>query len=81
MSIQKTVSTIKKNPLNYQKSKLMAKMILDSSDLKYEIVDAEENLDLTNQFKIQQAPTLVVVNSGNVQSFANVSNIKKYVKG
>ena len=59
----------------------MAKMILDSSDLKYEIVDAEENLDLTNQFKIQQAPTLVVVNSGNVQSFANVSNIKKYVKG
>jgi ribonucleoside-triphosphate reductase (formate) len=59
----------------------MAKIILDSSDLKYEIVDAEENLDLTNQFKIQQAPTLVVVSSGNVQSFANVSNIKKYVKG
>jgi thioredoxin-like negative regulator of GroEL len=41
-------------------------MILDSSDLKYEIVDADEILDLTNQFKIQQAPTLVVVNSGNV---------------
>ena len=38
MSIQKTVSTIKKNPLNYQKSKLMAKMILEGLD-KHQIYD------------------------------------------
>lgn len=38
MSVQKTVSTIKKNPLNYQKSKLMAKMILDGLD-KHQIYD------------------------------------------
>jgi len=38
MAELKTVSTIKKNPLNYQKSKLMAKMILDGLD-KHQIYE------------------------------------------
>lgn len=59
----------------------VAKIILDSSSLDYEVIDAEDSLSLTNEFQIQQVPTLVIVDSENVQSFTNVSNIKKYVKG
>lgn len=58
-----------------------AKNILDSSELNYEIIDAEENAELTSQFQVQQAPTLVVVGSDNFDSYVNLSNIKKFAQG
>ena len=43
------------------------------------IMDAEENPDLAMKYGLKAAPTLVVVNKDNVETYVNVSNIKKYV--
>ena len=48
-------------------------------DENYQVVDAEEHPELTDAYGIMQAPTLVIVNNGEVQKFVNASNIKKYV--
>ena len=48
-------------------------------DEAYQVVDAEENPELTDAYGIMQAPTLVIVNNGEIQKFVNASNIKKYV--
>ncbi len=48
-------------------------------DELYQIVDAEEHPELTDAYGIMQAPTLVIVNNGEVHKFVNASNIKKYV--
>ncbi len=55
----------------------IAKEFLKGMD--YETVDAEENPELTEEFGVMQAPTLVVVKDGKVQKFVNASNIKKFV--
>ena len=47
-------------------------------DEEYILVDAEEEVELTQQYKVMQAPTYVVVNEQGVQKYVNVSNIKKY---
>ncbi|MBE5971971.1 MAG: ribonucleoside triphosphate reductase [Lachnoclostridium sp.] len=48
-------------------------------DESYQVVDAEEHPELTDAYGIMQAPTLVIVNNGEVHKFVNASNIKKYV--
>ena len=48
-------------------------------DEVYQVVDAEEHPELTDAYGIMQAPTLVIVNNGEVHKFVNASNIKKYV--
>ncbi|MBQ7926613.1 MAG: ribonucleoside triphosphate reductase [Lachnospiraceae bacterium] len=55
----------------------MAKEFL--KNVSYTVIDAEEEAELTESLSIMQAPTLVVVEDGNVKKYANVSNIKKYV--
>ena len=50
-------------------------------DVSYEIVDAEENIAMADTYGIMQAPTLVVVNNGEVTKYVNASNIKGYVQG
>ncbi len=59
----------------------MAKTILDNAGIKYEVVDAEENPDLTMKYGVKQAPTLIVVEGPAVQKIVNASNIKRYVTG
>jgi len=59
----------------------MAKNILEAEQFGYELIDAEENVDLSRLFDIHQAPTLVVVYGDRVEKFNSVSNIKKYVRG
>ena len=49
-------------------------------NMNYEVVDAEENADLSQKFGIMQAPTLVVVTDGTVKKMVNVSNIKAYIQ-
>ena len=56
----------------------IAKEFLKGVD--YQVVDAEENPDLTGRFGIMQAPTLVVVKDGQVQKYVNASNIKKFTE-
>jgi len=47
-------------------------------DESYILIDAEENVELTQKYGVMQAPTLVVVNGDKVKKYANASNIKKY---
>ena len=48
-------------------------------DEMYQVIDAEENPELTDAYGIMQAPTLVIVKDGEIHKFVNASNIKKYV--
>ncbi|MCR5734573.1 MAG: ribonucleoside triphosphate reductase [Lachnospiraceae bacterium] len=45
---------------------------------KVVMIDAEENSELAKKYGVMQAPTLVVINGGSVEKYANASNIKKY---
>ncbi len=58
----------------------IAKTFLDKAGVAYEIIDAEEQAELTKQFGIKQAPTLAMVTGENVTVYANASNIKKYAE-
>ena len=55
----------------------IAKEYLKDED--YILVDAEEEIALTQQYKVMQAPTFVVVDKEGVHKYVNASNIKKYV--
>ena len=48
-------------------------------DEEYEAIDAEENPELSNEYGIMQAPTLVLIKDGKIEKFVNASNIKRYV--
>ncbi|MBR6643298.1 MAG: ribonucleoside triphosphate reductase [Lachnospiraceae bacterium] len=50
-------------------------------DVAYEVVDAEESIELTNEYGIMQAPTLVELKGGEVRKYVNASNIKAFVEG
>ncbi|MEE1315198.1 MAG: ribonucleoside triphosphate reductase [Faecalimonas sp.] len=54
-------------------------MRLDEAEIAYEKVDAEEATDLVEKYGVRQAPTLVVVKDGKVETFANASNIIGYI--
>ena len=56
----------------------LAKEMLDGID--YILIDAEENAELVEKYRIMQAPTLVVVDGGEFKKYVNASNIKKYVE-
>lgn len=49
-------------------------------DAPYQVVDAEENMELASEYGIMQAPTLVVIEDGKAQKYVNASNIKKYAE-
>ncbi len=50
------------------------------NEIDYTIVDAEENMELAQEYGIMQAPTLVVVAGQSRKKYVNVSNIKKYAE-
>ncbi len=56
----------------------LAKEMLEGID--YILIDAEENRELVERYRIMQAPTLVVVDKGEFKKYVNASNIKKYVE-
>ncbi|MGI6746592.1 MAG: ribonucleoside triphosphate reductase [Acutalibacteraceae bacterium] len=57
-----------------------AKSILDSKDISYVLVDAEENVELAKKFNIRQAPTLIIIDGSDARKFINTSNIKQYAE-
>ena len=56
----------------------LAKEMLQGID--YILVDAEENKELVERYRVMQAPTLIVVDGDGFKKYANASNIKKYVE-
>ena len=59
----------------------MAKTILDKAGVKYKVIDAEENKELTESFGIRKAPTLLVPNGSKYDVYDNASEINKFVMG
>ncbi len=59
----------------------MAKTILDNAGIKYEVIDAEENPELTKKYEVKQAPTLIVAEGPNIEKIVNASNIKRFAVG
>ena len=48
--------------------------------IDYVLVDAEENTELTRQYGIMQAPTLVVADRDQVKKYVNASNIRRFAE-
>ena len=57
----------------------MVKNMLNRTGFQYQVIDAEEHADLVKQYGIMQAPTLVMLNHGHAHTYANASNIIRYV--
>jgi ribonucleoside-triphosphate reductase len=58
----------------------MAKLLLDKAGIKYNVIDAEENPELTVSFGVRKAPTLLVPNGNSIDAYENASNIKGYIE-
>ncbi len=58
----------------------LAKKTLDDANIPYTVVDAEEEVELTKQFNVTQAPTLIVIDGDDAQKFINASNIKRFAQ-
>jgi anaerobic ribonucleoside-triphosphate reductase len=56
----------------------MAKEYL--KEYTYAVVDAEENPELTREFGIMQAPTLLEMKNGAAKKYSNASNIKRFTE-
>ena len=57
----------------------MAKEFLNRAGIVYEVVDANENAQLSKEFGIMQAPTLVAVKGDKYEKYTNLSNIRGYI--
>ncbi len=53
----------------------IAKQLLDKAGIAYTVIDAEENAELSMQYNISQAPTLVI--GGEV--YAGINNVKAFL--
>ena len=58
----------------------MAKMLLDKAGIKYHVIDAEENVELTKKYNVKKAPTLLVPSENGIDVFENASNIKGFIE-
>ncbi len=58
----------------------MAKMMLDKAGIRYTVIDAEEQKDLTQKFGVKKAPTMLVANGQGYDRYENASFIKKFVE-
>ncbi len=58
----------------------MAAKFLDDAGVVYTKVFAEENAELTKQYGVNQAPTLIVSNGDSFEKIVNVSNIRKFAE-
>jgi len=58
----------------------MAKMLLDKAGIAYTVIDAEENVEITKQYNVRKAPTLLVPNGEGFDVYENASNIKGFIE-
>ena len=58
----------------------VAKSLLEKAKIDYKFIDAEEEVSLTKEYLVKQAPTLVVIKGGNRNNIVNLSNIKKAIE-
>ncbi len=58
----------------------MAKMMLDKAGIKYTVIDAEDQKELTQKYGVKKAPTMLVANGQGYDRYENASFIKKFVE-
>lgn len=58
----------------------IAKEELQAAGVNYKPVDAEANEEMSMKYGIMQVPTLVVVKDGQINKYAGVMKIKKYLE-
>ncbi len=56
----------------------MIKEYLKKQNIDYDIIIADQDLDLTNKYEIKQVPTLVVESGDSIEKYNNFSNIVKF---
>ena len=57
----------------------VAESLLGKAGISYTKLMAQENVALFEALGIRQAPTLVVVEAGNVEKYVSVANVKKFI--
>ena len=57
----------------------VAESLLTKAGVAYEKKIAEENLDLCREYGVKGAPTLIITDGENYQSYYSVPEIKKYL--
>ncbi len=57
-----------------------SKMMLDKAGVKYDVINAEENKELTVKYGIKKAPTLLVPTENGLVAYDNASEIRKYIE-
>ena len=58
----------------------MAKAMLDKAGIKYSQIDAMQNKNLTTEYGVKKAPTLLVSDGETVVKYENASEIKRYIE-
>ena len=54
--------------------------LIDKAGIKYEVINAEENKEMTIKFGIKKAPTLLVPTENGIVAYDNASEIRKYIE-
>ena len=57
----------------------IVKPILDRAGISYEVMDAEENLELAQTYRLTQAPSLVAVTGDTFTVYPGISAISNYI--
>jgi ribonucleoside-triphosphate reductase len=58
----------------------ISKLELDKAGISYEVIDAEDNKEVTSKYGIKNAPTMLVPVNGEYVRYSNASEIKGYIK-
>ena len=58
----------------------VAKPLLDKAGVQYEVIDAEEQAELSRSLDIRQAPTLVTLRGQDASKYAGVQQIRAYIE-
>ncbi len=57
-----------------------SKMMLDKAGVKYTVINAEEEKELTMKMGVKKAPTLLVPNGNGYDAYDNASEIRKFIE-
>ena len=58
----------------------LARRYLDGAGIAYTVIDAEDQPDVTTRFGVKQAPTLIVSDGQQAQSYAGAGAIKRFAE-
>ena len=59
---------------------MMAKTLLNKAGIKYRLIDATVEKELTRMHNVMKAPTLLVPNKDHYDYYDNASEIKRYIE-